>query len=90
MTAELKPELEAIVQRQLRSGAFANPEEDVKRALEFLALEEDWLAHDRAEIAAQVQVGWDAAQRGELIGADQVHVNLAKRREAWLADRRRR
>ena len=90
MTIELKPEAEAIIQKHLRSGAFANPEEIVERALEFLALEEDWLADNRSQITAQIQEGWDAAQRGDLIDADQVRANLAKRKEAWVAQHRQR
>jgi len=90
MTIELKPEAEAIIQEQLRRGTFANPEEVVERALEFLALEEDWLTENRSEISARVQEGWDAAQRGELIDADQVRANLTEKKEAWLAERRGR
>lgn len=90
MTIELKPESEAIIERQLRSGAFANPGEVVERALEFLAVEEDWLAENRAEITGLVQEDWEAAQKGELIDAGQVRANLAKRKEAWLAERRQR
>jgi antitoxin ParD1/3/4 len=90
MTIELKPETAAIIQSQLQKGAFANPEEIVERALEFLALEEDWLADSSTQINAEVQEGWDAAQRGDLIDADQVRANLAKRKEAWLAEHRQR
>jgi antitoxin ParD1/3/4 len=90
MTIELKPETAAIIRSQLQKGAFANPEEIVERALEFLALEEDWLADSSTQINAKVQEGWDAAQRGDLIDADQVRTNLAKRKEAWLAEHRQR
>jgi plasmid stabilization system protein ParE len=37
----------------LESGAFSTPEEVIERALEFLSLEEDWLAEHRDEIAAK-------------------------------------
>jgi antitoxin ParD1/3/4 len=90
MTIELKPEAEAIIQKQLRSGAFANPEEVVERALEFLAVEEDWLSENRSDISARVQEGWDAAQRGELVDADEVRANLAEKKAAWLAEHRQR
>jgi Arc/MetJ-type ribon-helix-helix transcriptional regulator len=43
MTTELKPEIEAIIQKQLQSGMYSKPEEVIERALEFLAAEEDWL-----------------------------------------------
>jgi Arc/MetJ-type ribon-helix-helix transcriptional regulator len=88
MTIELNPEAEAIIQKQLQSGAFANPQEIIERALEFLALEEDWLAANRSQITAQVREGWDAAQSGDLIDAEQARADLVKRKEAWLAERR--
>ena len=89
MTIELKPEAEAIVRKRLKSGVFASPEEVIERALEFLAVEEDWLAENRDELTAKVQEGWDAAQRGELIDAVQVRDNLQKKKEEWLEQRRR-
>jgi len=55
------------MQRRLESGAYANPEEVIERALKFLAVEEDWRDVNREEIAARIQQGWDEAERGELI-----------------------
>ena len=87
MTIQLKPEAEAIIQKRLQSGAFASPEEVIERALEFLSVEEEWLAQRRPEIGAEVQEGWDAAQRGELIDLAQLRINLQKKKEEWLAQR---
>jgi len=50
-----------------------------------LSVEEDWLAETREEIAAEVQEGWDAARKGELIDQAQVRANLQKKKEEWLA-----
>jgi Arc/MetJ-type ribon-helix-helix transcriptional regulator len=85
MPIELRPELQALIQKRMESGAFSNPEEVIERALEFLATEEDWLAANRSEIAAQIQEGWDEAMRGELIDGDDVRAEMAKQKQAWLA-----
>jgi len=83
MTVDLKPEIEAIIQKQLRSGAYSKPEEVIERALEFLVAEEDWLAANRAEIAAQVEEGWDETQKGELTDAEQVRAEMRHFKEDW-------
>jgi antitoxin ParD1/3/4 len=87
MTIELKPEAEAIIRKRLQSGAFASPKEVIERALELLSVEEEWLAENHDEIAAKVQDGWDAAQKGELIDLTQVRANLQKKKEEWLPQR---
>ena len=82
MTIELKPDLEALIQKRLESGVYANPQEVIERSLEFLAMEEDWLAANRVEIAALIQDGWDEAERGELIDGDDVRAEMAKQKQA--------
>jgi hypothetical protein len=73
--------------RASRAGAFASPEEVIERALEFLSVEEEWLAENHDEIAAKVQEGWDAARRGELTDLTQGRANLQRKKEEWLAQR---
>lgn len=84
MTIELKPELEALIQKRLESGVYADPQEVIEWALEFLAVEEDWLAGSRGEIAARIQEGWDEAERGELMDGDDVRAEMEKQKQAWL------
>jgi len=88
MTLELKPETEALIQKQLQSGAFSSAEEVIERALEFLSAEEDWLADNRDRIAAQIQEGWDEAQRGELTDGDSVRAEMQRFKEDWNKQRR--
>ena len=85
---EIKPELAALIQDRLQSGAYSTPEEVIERALEFLSAEEDWLAGNPREIAAQIQEGWDEAQRGELTDADQVRAEMGQFKEDWKKQRR--
>jgi antitoxin ParD1/3/4 len=88
MTVELKPEIEALIQKQLQSGVFSSAEEVIERALEFLSAEEDWLADKRDEIATQIQEGWDEAQRGELTDAENVRSEMRQFKEDWKRQRR--
>jgi len=88
MTVELKPEIEALIERRLRSGAFSSVEEIIERALEFLSAEEDWLADNRDEIAAQIQEGWDEAQRGELTEGGNVRSEMQQFKAEWKKQRR--
>jgi Arc/MetJ-type ribon-helix-helix transcriptional regulator len=87
MTIELRPEMEALIQKRLESGVYATPQEVIERALEFLAVEEDWLTANRGEIAAQIQEGWAEAERGELMDGDDVRADMAKQKQAWLQHR---
>ena len=84
MTIELKPEVEALIQRRLDSGEFLSPEDVIERALEVFSFEEDWLAMNRGEIASQIQEGWDEAERGELIDGDDVRTEMAEQKKAWM------
>jgi antitoxin ParD1/3/4 len=83
MTVELRPEVEALIQKRLQSGAFSSAAEVIERALEFLSAEEDWLADNRATISAQIQDGWDEAQRGELTDAEDVRTEMQQFKEDW-------
>jgi putative addiction module CopG family antidote len=88
VTLELKPEIEAFIQKRLQSGAFSSAEEVIERALEFLSAEEDWLADNRDKIAGQIQEGWDEAQRGELTHEEGVRAEMGQFKENWKQQRR--
>lgn len=51
--------------------------------------QEAWLADHRSEIATKIEAGYAAAQRGELIGPDEVRSSLEDRKRAWLAGKRK-
>jgi antitoxin ParD1/3/4 len=87
MTVELKPEIEALIQKRLQSGAFSTAEEVIERALEFLSAEEDWPADNRDEVAAQIQEGWEEAQRGELTDGEDVRAEMQQFKADWKKQR---
>ena len=57
-------------------------------ARSFLSAEEDWLADNRDEIAAQIQEGWDEAQRGELTDGENVRAEMQQFKADWKTQRR--
>ena len=67
MTVHLKPELEALIQKDLQRGTYQSADEFVERAVKMLHEQEEWLSEDRGEIAAKIEHGFAQAQRGELI-----------------------
>jgi Flp pilus assembly protein TadB len=71
MILELKPEQESILARAAKSGM--SPEEVLDQAFAVIHeqfRDEDWLMTDRETIAVQIDEGFEQAQRGELIDAD--------------------
>jgi len=87
MTVQLRPEIEALIQKRLASGAFSSAEEVIERAIEFLTAEEDWLIENRGLISTQIQEGWDEAQRGELSDAEDVHAEMQRFKDDWKKQR---
>jgi len=83
MTVELRPEIEALIQARLQSGAFSSAAEVIELALAFLSAEEDWLADNHATISAQIQEGWDEALRGELTDGENVRIEMQQFKEDW-------
>jgi predicted transcriptional regulator len=81
MILELKPAQQKVLDRAARSGM--SPDEVIDQA--FAVIQEqyrndDWMLADKDSIAAQIEVGYAQAQRGELVDADQVIHILQDRR----------
>lgn len=74
MRLELSPELEEIVERKMRSGIYGSANEVVEEALTLL------VQRDRAfaisDIAGAVEVGWQSAERDDLLDGDEVFARL--------------
>jgi Arc/MetJ-type ribon-helix-helix transcriptional regulator len=85
MPITLQPEHERLIAEALRSGAYQNPDEVTKRALELLHDRDAW----RAENSAKIDERYAAAQRAELINSDQVRAQMEEKKRAWLAGQRK-
>ncbi len=88
MTIEInRPEIEALIQRRLHSGAFESVEDVLFDALEIQGEREVWLQENREAINAKIERGLGQLDRGEGISGDQLRARLAADKAAWLKDR---
>jgi len=88
MKIHLRPELEEMVKQDVQRGPYQTVDEFVEHAISLLRKQEAWLAEHGSEIRAKIEQGYAAAQRGDLIGSDQVRSGLEERKRAWLAEKR--
>lgn len=81
MTIRLRPELEALIQRDVQRGPYRSADEFVERAIEMLHEQEEWLAENRRRIAARIEHGFAQAERGELLDGEEAFQELRRRRD---------
>ena len=77
-----RPEIEALIQQRLHSGAFESVEEVIYDALEVQREREAWLEENKEAIDAKIGRGLAQLDRGEVIPGEQLRERLA-------ADKRR-
>jgi len=76
MTIHLKPELEALIQKDVERGPYQPADEFVEQAVQMLHEQEQWLA-------AKIEEGYASAERGEFLDAKQVRAQVNERKQAW-------
>jgi len=89
MDIHLRPELEEIIKQDVERGRYQSVDEFVEHALSLLHEQEAWLADHRSEIAAKIEQGYAAAQRGDLIDSEEVRSELQRKKRTWVDDKRR-
>jgi len=82
MEIRLRPELEDLIKQDVQRGSYRTVDEFVECAVSMLHEQEVWLAQNRAEIGARIDEGYAAAQRGELIDADEARSRLQELKRA--------
>ena len=88
MVIELKPETEALIQRDVRRGPYLNVVDFVEHAVAMLHEQEEWFSENRPEIAAKIEAGYASAQRGDLIDDEAVRARTVERNRVWLENQR--
>ena len=83
MTIHLKPELEALIQKDVERGPYQSADEFVEQAVQMLHEQEQWLADNHADIAAKIENGYASAERGELLDPEQARAQVNERKQAW-------
>ena len=56
MEIHLKPELEELIKQDVQQGSYKTVDEFVEHAVSMLHEQEAWLAQNRSEIAAKIDV----------------------------------
>lgn len=78
MEIRLRPEIEELIKRDVRRGAYETVDEFVEHAVSMLHEQEAWLEANRSDIQAKIAEGYASAQRGELFGPDEARAKLAE------------
>ena len=85
MTIEInRPEIEALIQQRLHSGAFESVEDVLFDALEIQSEREVWLLENKDAISAKIERGLAQLDRGEGIAGDHLRGRLEADKAAWL------
>lgn len=88
MTIQItRPEIEALIQQRLHSGAFQSVEDVLADALEIQGERETWLRENKDAINAKIERGLAQLDRGEGLSGDKLRERLEADKAAWLADR---
>jgi antitoxin ParD1/3/4 len=83
MHLDLPPDLETLINKRLSSGAYANAEDVLRRALEAQDAEESWTDEERRVLSAHIEEGYQQAERGELIDGEQARGEIQAMKEKW-------
>jgi antitoxin ParD1/3/4 len=67
MQIVLPPELEQLIQRQLAAGKYQSALEVITAGIQLLDQQDDIYQGRLPELQQDAQIGWEAAQRGDLV-----------------------
>jgi len=88
MTIEInRPEIEALIQQRLHSGAFESVEDVLFDALEMQSEREAWLLENKEAINAKIERGLAQLDQGEGIPGDRLRGRLEADKAARLQER---
>lgn len=88
MQLYVPPDLEALINKRLSSGAYANAEDVLRRALEAQDAYESWTDEERRALAAHIEEGCQQAERGELLDAMRARQEIQAMKGDWRNSRR--
>jgi len=88
MTIHLKPELEALIQKDVERGPYQSVDEFVERAVQMLHEEEALLANDSHAIHEKIERAFGQFERGESLTPEESRVRLQEKKAAWLKQQR--
>jgi Arc/MetJ-type ribon-helix-helix transcriptional regulator len=88
MQLVVPPDLETLIHKRLSSGAYADAEDVLRRALEAQDAEESWTDEERQALSAHIEEGYLQAERGELIDGEQARREIQTMKDDWRLSKR--
>jgi putative addiction module CopG family antidote len=88
MTIHLKPELEALIQKDIERGPYRSVDEFVERAVQMLHEEEALLANDSQAIHEKIERAFRQFENGEGLTPEESRARLREKKAAWLQQQR--
>jgi antitoxin ParD1/3/4 len=82
LNVDLSSELEKVVESKLRSGRYDSVNEVLREALQLLERRDRILTARTDEYRRQIEDGWLAARRGDLVSGDEVFDRIDSELEA--------
>jgi len=83
MHLNLPQDLETLINKRLSTGAYADTEDVLRRALEAQDAEESWTDEERRALSAHIEEGYRQAERGELIDSAQARREIQAMKDDW-------
>jgi Arc/MetJ-type ribon-helix-helix transcriptional regulator len=84
MQLNLPPDVEALVQKRLATGSFADAEDVIRRALETLDAEESWTDEERRALDEKIDRALEQVAAGRVFGPEESRRRLAALKGAHL------
>ena len=86
MQLNVPPDIEALLQKRLAGGGFANAEDVIRRALQILDAEESWTEEERRVLDERIDRALEQVASGKVYGPDEARRKLAAMRNAHLTN----
>ena len=88
MQLNVPPDLETLIKKRLSSGGYESVEDVLRRALEAQDAEESWTEEERCALSAQIEEGYQQAERGELTDGAQARREIQAMKDDWRLSNR--
>jgi putative addiction module CopG family antidote len=88
MTIHLKPELEALIRKDVQRGPYRSVDEFVEHAVQILHAEEELWTNDREAISRKIERAFEQFERGEGLSEEESRTRLQEQKAAWLIEQR--
>jgi putative addiction module CopG family antidote len=87
MQVNLPPDLETLISKRLSSGAYADAEDVLRRALEAQDAEESWTEEERRALSARIEEGFQQAECDQLLDSTRARHEIQALKQRWREGR---